>query len=96
MSKIIPKDWVEPAGTGPLEITKEKMEEMVAAATAMVTEPIEEKDLADKLEKHYVFEKGEHYTSKQLEEVVREVARELYVAPPVEEMVEAEVVKEAV
>ena len=82
--KLIPKDYVAPEATGPLKITKAGLAKMVTAAVAMVTEPIESGDLANRLEQHYVAQ-GKHYTSAQLKEVVDGVAKELYVAPPVEE-----------
>ncbi len=85
MSKIIPKDWVEPVKTGPLEITDKKKAEMVAVATAMVVKPTDAGELADKLEQHYVKEKNEHYTSAQLKMIVDQVAKDLYVAPEVSE-----------
>jgi len=87
MTKIIPKDWVEPAKTGPLEIDANKETEMMAVAEAMVTEPIDAGKLAGKIEQHYVA-KGEHYTSSQLKSVTDAVAKKLYVAPPVEETYE--------
>ena len=76
MTKIYPKDWVEPVVSEPLEINEKKKKEMIKKAKELFSEPIEEGALADRLEQHYV-EKNEHYTSAQLKEVVDAVAEEL-------------------
>jgi len=74
--KITPKDWVEPAKTGPLEISRAKRTEMVKKAKELFSEPIEENDLADKLEQFYVAT-HEHYTSAQLKDIVDQVKTDL-------------------
>ena len=71
MTKIIPKDYVVPEATGPLEVNKAKQTAMVKKAKELFSEPIEHGELCDLLEQHYV-KSNEHYTSAQLKAVVDE------------------------
>lgn len=80
--KIYPLDAERPADSNPLTVSKAKRDEMIAKAKTLVPEEgIEEGDLADALEQHYVA-LNEHYTSDQLKDVIDQVKTDL---TPVEE-----------
>ena len=86
--KIYPKNYVEKEITsGELVIDNKKETEMIAKANELLgDEPMELKELADKLEQYYVFEKNEHYTSEQLRQICEQAGEKKDV--PIEEVIE--------
>jgi hypothetical protein len=79
--QLIPKDAVVEAKSTPLEVTDTKATEMLAKAKELHTRVMEGKELMDLLENYYIFEKNEHYTSKQLKAVVDSLYAELNPEP---------------
>ena len=78
MTIVYPKDYkgesLEEVKGNELVIDETKKAEMTAKVKELLgNEPKESKVLMDELEQYYVFEKNQHYTSKQLAEVVEAV-----------------------
>lgn len=90
--ELIPANMTKEVLGGELTIDDKKSKELMAKAKELLTEPMEAKDLMDKLEQYYVFEKGEHYTSAQLGSVVEALYLELNPLP--EPVIEEPVIEE--
>jgi len=73
---IYPEGTEKVADSAPLAITKANKTAMVAKAKELLTKPMEEKELADLLEQHYV-KTNKHYTSAQLKDIVDQVKTDL-------------------
>ena len=74
--KVYPKDYKEKEGSNgsKLDIDTAKQVEMVGKVNELIgNTPKEFKTLCDELERFYVFERGEHYTSDQLKTIVEAV-----------------------
>ena len=78
--KIYPEGSEKVADSAPLAITKANKTAMEAKAKELLTKPMEEKELADLLEQHYV-KTNKHYTSAQLKEVIDQVKKDLTPEP---------------
>jgi len=78
MNRIYPEGFEVEEESTPLEINDRKRTLMIAKAKELLgDEPREEKDLTDMLEQYYVTEENEHYTSKQLKEIIEQVKTDL-------------------
>ena len=82
MTKIYPQGQEAVAESTPLTINKTKRDGMIAKAKDLLDKPMEFGELKDALEQYYITEKNEHYTSKQLKEIISQVQTDL--APEVE------------
>ena len=88
--ELLSKDYVEVVKGGELELTQLKKDELILKAQEFLGKGKKEfKDLQDELEQYCVFTLGEHYTSRQLGEVIEEVivllSPELVIETPIVE-----------
>ena len=84
--KVYPKNYeVEEAPSNQLVVDAPKRIEMMGKVNELIGDsPKEFKVLVDELEHFFIFERGEHYTSEQLKEIVESVRQENEPKPVVE------------
>lgn len=81
MAKIVPIGMEDAVESSPLSVDETKKTALVAKAKELLNGNIlEEKVLMDQLEQYYV-SLNEHYTSKQLKEVINQVKIDLTPEP---------------